>query len=60
MKKKKKEELPQDWFSVSVPPSSGPHHLVRGLSPTTKYQFSVLAQNAAGTGPFSELVSVRT
>ncbi|KAG7272767.1 hypothetical protein CRUP_015409 [Coryphaenoides rupestris] len=50
-KKKKKEELPQDWFSVSVPPSSGPHHLVRGLSPTTKYQFSVLAQNAAAPGP---------
>ncbi|CAL8317896.1 unnamed protein product [Lota lota] len=56
----KKKRQHQGWFNVSVPPSSGPHHQVTGLSPATRYQFSVLAQNAAGAGPFSELVTVRT
>uniref|UniRef100_A0A8C5BSZ7 Immunoglobulin superfamily, member 9a n=1 Tax=Gadus morhua TaxID=8049 RepID=A0A8C5BSZ7_GADMO len=50
----------QGWFNVSVPPASGARHQVTGLAPATHYQFSVLAQNAAGAGPFSELVTVRT
>lgn len=34
--------------------------LVPGLEPETIYQFSVLAQNKLGTGPFSEVVTVNT
>lgn len=34
--------------------------LVPGLEPETTYQFSVLAQNKLGTGPFSEVVTVNT
>ena len=30
--------------------------LVSGLQPHTQYQFSVLAQNKLGSGPFSEIV----
>ena len=30
--------------------------LVPGLQPHTQYQFSVLAQNKLGSGPFSEIV----
>ncbi|KAM3599331.1 uncharacterized protein V6R79_003875 [Siganus canaliculatus] len=50
----------QEWFSVPVPPSSGTKLQVTGLSPDTQYQFSVLSQNKMGTGPFSEIVTVRT
>lgn len=32
------------------------HLLVPGLQPHTQYQFSVLAQNKLGSGPFSEIV----
>lgn len=40
---------------------SGQHWLtVQGLEPETAYQFSVLAQNKLGTGPFSEVVTVNT
>lgn len=34
--------------------------LMPGLEPETVYQFSVLAQNKLGTGPFSEVVTVNT
>lgn len=34
--------------------------VVPGLEPGTEYQFSVLAQNKLGTGPFSEVVTVHT
>ncbi|KAG7476355.1 hypothetical protein MATL_G00082010 [Megalops atlanticus] len=49
----------QEWMSVAVPPSSS-HLLVTGLLPGTGYQFSVLPQNQVGTGPFSEVVTIRT
>uniref|UniRef100_A0A672SPQ7 Immunoglobulin superfamily member 9B n=1 Tax=Sinocyclocheilus grahami TaxID=75366 RepID=A0A672SPQ7_SINGR len=56
----KREQLgPHDWLSMPVP--SGQHWLlVQGLEPETAYQFSVLAQNKLGTGPFSEVVTVNT
>ncbi|KAL7853908.1 hypothetical protein AOLI_G00207520 [Acnodon oligacanthus] len=56
----KREELgPHDWLSMPVP--SGQHWLlVQGLAPETAYQFSILAQNKLGTGPFSEVVTVNT
>lgn len=50
----------QDWFSVPVPPSSGPRLQVTGLSPSTDYQFSILSQNKMGTGPFSDIATART
>ncbi|KAG7224646.1 hypothetical protein INR49_011399, partial [Caranx melampygus] len=56
----KREHLgPHDWLSIPVP---GGHDwmLVPGLEPETTYQFSVLAQNKLGTGPFSEVVTVNT
>uniref|UniRef100_A0A673H0M0 Protein turtle homolog B-like n=1 Tax=Sinocyclocheilus rhinocerous TaxID=307959 RepID=A0A673H0M0_9TELE len=56
----KREQLgPHDWLSMPVP--SGQHWLlVQGLVSETAYQFSVLAQNKLGTGPFSEVVTVNT
>uniref|UniRef100_A0A4W5K4F7 Immunoglobulin superfamily member 9B n=1 Tax=Hucho hucho TaxID=62062 RepID=A0A4W5K4F7_9TELE len=55
-----REQLgPHDWLSMPVP--AGPTWLVvTGLEPQTAYQFSVLAQNKLGTGPFSEVVTVNT
>ncbi|XP_065819137.1 protein turtle homolog B-like isoform X1 [Labrus bergylta] len=56
----KRERLgPHDWLSVPVP---GGHDwmAVPGLEPETTYQFSVLAANKLGTGPFSEVVTVNT
>ncbi|XP_026228021.1 protein turtle homolog B [Anabas testudineus] len=56
----KREHLgPHDWLSIPVP---GGHDwmVVPGLEPETTYQFSVLAQNKLGTGPFSEVVTVNT
>ncbi|KAK7904282.1 hypothetical protein WMY93_016889 [Mugilogobius chulae] len=56
----KREHLgPHDWLSVAVP-GSRDWMLVPGLEPETTYQFSVLAQNKLGTGPFSEVVTVNT
>lgn len=49
----------QEWQSVPGP-SSGTSLLVDGLLPSTEYQFSVLAQNKLGSGPFSEISSART
>uniref|UniRef100_A0A672RSQ5 Immunoglobulin superfamily member 9B n=1 Tax=Sinocyclocheilus grahami TaxID=75366 RepID=A0A672RSQ5_SINGR len=53
----KREQLgPHDWLSMPVP--SGQHWLlVQGLVSETAYQFSVLAQNKLGMGPFSEVVT---
>ncbi|XP_015193152.2 protein turtle homolog B isoform X1 [Lepisosteus oculatus] len=50
---------PHDWLSLPVP-SSQSWLLVEGLEPEVAYQFSVLAQNKLGTGPFSEVVTVNT
>ena len=41
-------------------PTSKDNLLVTGLLAATNYQFSVLPQNKLGSGPFSEIVSVRT
>ncbi|XP_057676324.1 protein turtle homolog B-like isoform X1 [Corythoichthys intestinalis] len=56
----KRERLgPHDWLSMPVP--GGQEWMVApGLEPETTYQFSVLAQNKLGTGPFSEVVTVNT
>ncbi|KAK2912358.1 hypothetical protein Q8A73_006471 [Channa argus] len=50
---------PHDWHSMPV---SGAQTwlVVPGLEPGAEYQFSVLAQNKLGTGPFSEVVTVNT
>ncbi|XP_054854859.1 protein turtle homolog A [Eublepharis macularius] len=45
-----------DWVSLPVPAGAF-HHLVENLQPDTGYQFSVLAQNKLGSGPFSEIVA---
>ncbi|XP_036986613.2 protein turtle homolog A isoform X3 [Artibeus jamaicensis] len=44
-----------DWVSLAVPVGAA-HLLVPGLQPHCQYQFSVLAQNKLGSGPFSEIV----
>ncbi|MFT7817467.1 uncharacterized protein LOC108923574 isoform X1 [Arapaima gigas] len=49
----------QEWTSLVVPPNWS-SLLVTGLLPDTSYQFSVLPQNQIGTGPFSEIITVRT
>uniref|UniRef100_A0A3Q3IF92 Immunoglobulin superfamily, member 9b n=1 Tax=Monopterus albus TaxID=43700 RepID=A0A3Q3IF92_MONAL len=48
-----------EWASLPVPTSKN-YLLVPGLLAGTAYQFSVLPQNKIGSGPFSEIVSVRT
>ncbi|XP_047448248.1 protein turtle homolog A isoform X2 [Mugil cephalus] len=48
-----------EWASLPVPTSKN-YLLVTGLIAGTGYQFSVLPQNKLGSGPFSEIVSVRT
>ncbi|XP_072244365.1 uncharacterized protein igsf9b isoform X1 [Leuresthes tenuis] len=48
-----------EWASLPVP-TSKTYLLVTGLLAGTGYQFSVLPQNKLGSGPFSEIVSVRT
>ena len=48
-----------EWASLPVPTSKD-NLLVTGLLAATNYQFSVLPQNKLGSGPFSEIVSVRT
>lgn len=48
-----------EWASLPVPTSKN-YLLVTGLVAGTGYQFSVLPQNKLGSGPFSEIVSVRT
>ncbi|KAF6729329.1 turtle-like protein A [Oryzias melastigma] len=48
-----------EWASLPVPTSKS-YLLVTGLLAGTGYQFSVLPQNKVGSGPFSEIVTVRT
>ncbi|KAM6395307.1 LOW QUALITY PROTEIN: protein turtle homolog A [Rhynochetos jubatus] len=45
-----------DWVSLSVP-MGAQHLLVENLQPDMSYQFSVLAQNKLGSGPFSQIVT---
>ncbi|NXA56108.1 TUTLA protein, partial [Nothocercus julius] len=45
-----------DWVSLSVP-AGAQHLLVENLQPDMSYQFSVLAQNKLGSGPFSQIVT---
>ena len=44
------------WVSLPVPVGAS-HVLVENLQSDTGYQFSVLAQNKLGSGPFSEIVT---
>ncbi|XP_034548782.1 protein turtle homolog A [Notolabrus celidotus] len=48
-----------EWASLPVPTSKN-YLLVTALLAGTGYQFSVLPQNKLGSGPFSEIVTVRT
>ncbi|XP_066499348.1 uncharacterized protein igsf9b [Hoplias malabaricus] len=48
-----------EWASLPVPTSKS-NLLVTGLQASTSYQFSVLPQNKLGSGPFSEIVTIRT
>ncbi|XP_048845402.1 uncharacterized protein igsf9b isoform X1 [Brienomyrus brachyistius] len=48
-----------EWTSLPVPPSNS-SFLVTGLLPDTSYQFSILPQNKLGSGPFSEIITVKT
>uniref|UniRef100_A0A8C1N1W3 Immunoglobulin superfamily, member 9b n=1 Tax=Cyprinus carpio TaxID=7962 RepID=A0A8C1N1W3_CYPCA len=48
-----------EWASIPVP-TSKTSLLVTGLQAATSYQFSVLSQNKLGSGPFSEIVTIRT
>uniref|UniRef100_A0A3Q2XLQ9 Protein turtle homolog A-like n=1 Tax=Hippocampus comes TaxID=109280 RepID=A0A3Q2XLQ9_HIPCM len=48
-----------EWASLPVP-TSKKYLLVTSLLAATSYQFSVLPQNKLGSGPFSEIVTVRT
>ncbi|XP_065104313.1 uncharacterized protein igsf9b isoform X2 [Paramisgurnus dabryanus] len=48
-----------EWASIPVPTSKA-SMLVTGLQSNTSYQFSVLPQNKLGSGPFSEMVTIRT
>uniref|UniRef100_A0A674P9A6 Immunoglobulin superfamily member 9B n=1 Tax=Takifugu rubripes TaxID=31033 RepID=A0A674P9A6_TAKRU len=59
VRSKRTDYGPHDWHSMPV---SGAQTwlVVPGLEPATEYQFSVLAQNKLGTGPFSEVVTVNT
>nr|XP_059864684.1 protein turtle homolog A isoform X1 [Delphinus delphis] len=52
---KRPDRAHYDWVSLAVPLGAA-HLLVPGLQPHTQYQFSVLAQNKLGSGPFSEIV----
>ncbi|KAF0882332.1 TUTLA protein, partial [Crocuta crocuta] len=52
---KRPDRTHHDWVSLAVPVGAA-YLLVPGLQPHTQYQFSVLAQNKLGSGPFSEIV----
>lgn len=52
---KRPDRTHHDWVSLAVPMGAA-YILVPGLQPHTQYQFSVLAQNKLGSGPFSEIV----
>ncbi|XP_060053682.1 protein turtle homolog A isoform X2 [Erinaceus europaeus] len=52
---KRPDRAHHDWVSLAVPVGAA-HLLVPGLQPHMPYQFSILAQNKLGSGPFSEIV----
>ncbi|XP_066218147.1 protein turtle homolog A isoform X1 [Saccopteryx leptura] len=52
---KRPDRAHHDWVSLAVPVGAA-HLFVPRLQPYTQYQFSVLAQNKLGSGPFSEIV----
>uniref|UniRef100_G3WBS5 Immunoglobulin superfamily member 9 n=1 Tax=Sarcophilus harrisii TaxID=9305 RepID=G3WBS5_SARHA len=52
---KRPDRAHHDWISLPVPAGAA-HLVVAGLQPHTSYQFSVLAQNKLGSGPFSEII----
>ncbi|XP_045154306.1 protein turtle homolog A [Echinops telfairi] len=52
---KRPDRAHYDWVSMAVPVGAA-YLLVPGLQPHTQYQFSILAQNKLGSGPFSEIV----
>ncbi|EHB13675.1 turtle-like protein A [Heterocephalus glaber] len=52
---KRPDRAHHDWVSLAVPVGAS-YLLVPGLQPHTQYQFSVLAQNKLGSGPFSEII----
>uniref|UniRef100_A0A452R901 Immunoglobulin superfamily member 9 n=1 Tax=Ursus americanus TaxID=9643 RepID=A0A452R901_URSAM len=56
---KRPDRTHHDWVSLAVPVGAS-YLLVPGLQPHTQYQFSVLAQNKLGSGPFSEIVLLPT
>lgn len=49
----------QEWRSAPGP-SSSTSMLVSDLLPSTEYQFSVMAHNKLGSGPFSNITTART
>ncbi|XP_038624379.1 protein turtle homolog A [Tachyglossus aculeatus] len=53
---KRPDRAHHGWLSLPVPLGVA-HLLVPNLQPHASYQFSVLAQNKLGSGPFSEIVS---
>uniref|UniRef100_A0A8C1ARX6 Immunoglobulin superfamily, member 9a n=1 Tax=Cyprinus carpio carpio TaxID=630221 RepID=A0A8C1ARX6_CYPCA len=54
-----RKEEKQEW--LSFPDLSTENSLlVTNLLPATDYQFSVMAQNKIGTGPFSEITTIKT
>ncbi|XP_060751458.1 protein turtle homolog A [Tachysurus vachellii] len=53
------DEEQQDWHSAPGP-SSSTSVLVSDLLPSTEYQFSVMAHNKLGSGPFSNITTART
>ncbi|XP_043106664.1 protein turtle homolog A isoform X2 [Puntigrus tetrazona] len=54
-----RKEEKQEWLSFSDL-STVNSLLVTDLLPATEYQFSVMAQNKIGTGPFSEITTITT
>lgn len=52
-------EEQQEWRSAPDP-SSSTSVMVSDLLPSTEYQFSVMAQNRQGSGPFSDITTART
>ncbi|XP_051972038.1 protein turtle homolog A-like [Xyrauchen texanus] len=54
-----KTEEKQEWLSFPIM-STENSLLVTNLLPATEYQFSIMAQNKVGTGPFSEIVIITT
>uniref|UniRef100_A0A672LWN6 Immunoglobulin superfamily, member 9a n=1 Tax=Sinocyclocheilus grahami TaxID=75366 RepID=A0A672LWN6_SINGR len=53
------KEEKQEWLSFSDLFTEN-SLLVTNLLPATEYQFSVVAQNKIGTGPFSEITTITT